>query len=344
MPVNPIRCGFRALFLPPLVALLGWSASATAENLPTKVGIYPGSLVSFPAFVAQEKGFYQANGLDVSLISIPDGAAMTAAVVSDSVQFGNNAYDNLFSTVSKGLPVKAVVGNTVALPYALIVRSDFPLPHKGEGYPKVMQDLKGANVGVIARGVSTHYLTEKLLTKAGVKSSDVTYLAVGMPASARSAMKNKSIDAYLSLWPLPPIVEATKEGTVIVNLARGEGPPDFKDLGYSLWWASDKTIASNPELVKRFVRATEQSYCWYRDPKNLDELVGILKKKVPTTELSDEQYRTMIRDMLPAYGTAVTEKSVKVWQDLLTEQKQVTKTFKFSDLVAPTAPKESKCS
>jgi NitT/TauT family transport system substrate-binding protein len=331
------------MFRSSLVALLAWAASVHAADAPAKVGFYPGSLVSFPAFVAQEQGFFKANGLDVSLVPIPDGPAMTAAVVSDSIQFGNNAHDNLTAAVSKGLPVKAIVGNTVALPYALIVRSDKPLPHRKDGYPNVMEDLKGSNVGIVARGVSTHYLTERLITGAGMKSSDVTYLAVGLPASARAALKNKSVDAYLSLWPLVPIVEATGEGVVVVNLAKGEGPPALKDLGYSLWWASDKTISSNPDLVKRFVKANEQAYCWYRDPKNFDAFVKILQKNIPTKELNDEQYRAMVKEMLPAYGVTITEKSVKTWQELLVETKQIKKPYSYSELVAPTAPKEVKC-
>jgi NitT/TauT family transport system substrate-binding protein len=330
--------------LPPLAALLTCGDVSAADNMPAKVGIYAGSVVSFPAFVAQDKGFFKNNGLDVSLISIPDGPSMTAAVVSDSVQFGNNAFDNLFSAVSKGLPVKAVVGNTISLPYALIVRKGFPLPHQKDGYPAVMQDLKGANVGVVARGVSTHYITEKLATRAGLKSSDVTYIAVGLPASARAALKSKSVDAYMSVWPLPPIVEATDEGTIAVNLSKGEGPAEFKDLGYSLWWASDKTLKDNQELAKRFVRANQQAYCWYQDPKNFDELVAVMKKNVPSADLKDDQYRAMVRDILSAYGVAVTEKSVKVWNDLLIEQKQLTKPLTYEQTVAPIAPKESKCS
>jgi NitT/TauT family transport system substrate-binding protein len=326
-----------------LATVLVCAASAHAADAPVKVGFYPGSMVSFPAYVAQEQGFFKKKGLDVSLVPIPDGSAMTAAIVSGSLDFGMNAQDNLAAAVSKGLPVRAVVGNTVALPYALIVRSDKPLPHLKDGYPKVMEDLKGANVGIVARGVSTHYLTERLVTGAGLKSSDVTYLAVGLPASARAALKNKSVDAYMSLWPLPPIVEATHEGVVAVNLAKGEGPPALKDLGYSLWWASENTVKTNPEVVKRYVAANEEAYCWYRDPKNFDALVKILQKNLPTKELNDEQYRAMVKDMLPAYGVAVTERSVTTWQELLLEQKQIKKAYTYSELVAPMAPKEFKC-
>jgi NitT/TauT family transport system substrate-binding protein len=239
--------------------------------------------------------------------------------------------------------VKAVVGNTVALPLALVVRADKPLPHLKDGYPKVMEDLKGSNMGVVARGVSSHFMTERLMTDAGLKSTDLTYLAVGLPASARAALKNKSVDAYLSLWPLPPILEATGEGVVAVNLAKGEGPAGLKDIGWSLWWSNEQTIKSNPDLVKRYVTANEQAYCWYRDPKNFDALVAIMQKNLPTKELNDAQYRAMVKDMLPAYGVAITEKSVKTWQDLLLEQKQIKKAYSYSELVAPVAPKEFKC-
>lgn len=318
--------------------------NAQAQSLPATVGFYPGSLLSFPAFVAQDQGFFKANGIEAALVPIPTGAAMTAALASGSIQFANNSYDNLSMAVVRGLPIKAIMGAAVKIPLALIVRADKPLPNKSAGYPKAMKDLTGANLGVIGLGISTHFLTQQLVAGAGMPADSVNYIAVGLPASARAALKNKSVDAYMSLWPLPSIAEATGEATVAVNFIKDEGPPKLKNLAYQAWWATDNTIAQNSELVRRFVRAQEQAYCWYSNPSNLEAVVGILKKHVPVPELNDGQYRQMVRETLPAYGITIDDTSIKTWGEILVEQKQIPRALTRAELVAPTAPTQPKCS
>ena len=339
-PSFALRSAARGLAI---AVTMGWACASSAQSLQANVGYFPGALLSFPAFVAQEQGFFKSNGLEVTLVPIPNGAAMTAALASGSIHFANNSYDNLSMAVAKGLPLKAVVGATVKLPLALVVREGKALPNKATGYPKVMQDFGDSKMGVIGLGISTHFLTEKLFENAGMQPRNVSYIAVGLPASARPALKNSSIDAYMSLWPLPSILEATGEGFIAINFVKDDGPPLLRDLEYNGWWATDKTIGGNAEMVKRFARANEQAFCWYRDPKNFDAVVAILKKHVPVADLKDDQYRQMVRDMLPAYGVTITNKSIETWQALLLEKKHITKALTRDELVAPTAPQAMKC-
>jgi len=334
-----------------LVAACGGSAGTTGQpdaaaettTIKSSVGYYPGALLSLPAFIAYEHGFFRDNGLDMTLVSIPNGAAMTAALASGSIQFGNNSYDNLSTAVARGLPLKAVTGSAVRVPFGLIARKGVPLPHLKDGYPKVMQDLLGKKSGVIALGVSVQFLYEELLTGAGHAPNDVTFLAVGLPGTARPALENGTVDTYLSLEPLPSIVVAQGQGTVVVNLAKGEGPARLNGLNYNGWWANDKTIDKNPDEIKRFARANEQAFCWYSDPKNLGAVVSITKKYVPVPELNDEQYTEMVKNLLPTYGVGITSESIATWQDILKSHGQLDKALTRDKLVAPTAPENFTC-
>lgn len=322
---------------------LALATACGAQSINTTVGYYPGALLSLPAFIGQAQGFFNANGLEVNLISIPNGAAMTAAVASGSIQFGNNSYDNLTTAVAKGLPLKAVIGATVKVPFALIVRDGISLPRLKEGYPMVIGDLIGKKWGVIGLGISTHFLSEMLVAGSGHAPKDVTFIAVGLPSTARPALKNKSIDTYFSLEPLPSIVAAKGEGTVALNLVKGQGPAQLRDLNYNGWWATDRTVKSSPEVVRRFSRANEQAFCWYSNPKHLDAVVAILKKYVPVPDLTDDQYTTMIKDYLPTYGVNITDSSLKIWQDMLLAHGQIEKPMTRADLVAASAPSDFKC-
>jgi NitT/TauT family transport system substrate-binding protein len=336
-----IAASLLALGLLPTTLL---TAPAMAQKpLEASVGFYPGALISMPAFIADQKKFFERNGLKVELVPVSSGPAMTSAVASGSVTFVNNSWDNLIVAVNKGLPVRAVAGSTVKVPFALIVRKGIPLPHAKEGYPAVIQDLVGKNWGVLALGVSVHFMAQTILTDAGFKLSDATFLAVGLPNTARPALQRGTIDTYLSIEPLLSIVAAKDEGTVVVDFNKNQGPKAFHDLGYNGWWASLDTLKNKPEVVSRFAKALEDSYCWYSKPENLDEVVAILQKYVKVPDLSPEQYKTMVKGLLPTFGLDITSRSIDTWSQLLVANKQLEAPRKRSDIVAATARESFSC-
>lgn len=330
------------LFAAALVAVGGCFGPATAQNmLKASVGFYPGALVSLPAFVAKEQKFFEKRGLNVELVPIATGPAMTSAVASGSVTFVNNSWDNLIVAVESGLPVRGVVGSTMKMPFGFIVRKGIDMPHVKDGYPAVIQDLKGLNWGVLALGVSIQYISQKLLTDAGYKANDVTFLAVGLPNTARPALQRGTVDTYLSVEPLPSIVAAKEEGTVAIDLAQNQGPAFFHNLGYNGWWASTSTIQSNPEIVSRFVGAMQDAFCWYSKPSNFEQVVALLKKNVPVPDLSEDQYKAMAMRLLPIYGPDITSRTIDAWSSLLLEQKQIKSPKRRGDVIAAMAGPEA---
>jgi len=318
-------------------------AARAQDKLAATVGYYPGALISMPALVASEQKFFEKNGLGIELVPVASGPAMTSAVASGSVTFVNNSWDNLILSVDKGLPVRAVAGSTVKVPFALIARKGLALPHASEGYPAVIKDLAGKNWGVLALGVSVHFMSQMILTDAGFKASDATFLAVGLPNTARPALQRGTVDTYLSVEPLPSIVAANNEGTVVVDLSRNQGPKVFHDLGYNGWWASTSTINDKPELVSRFAKALEESYCWYSKPDNLDQVVAIMQKYAKVPDLSNDAYKAMVRGLLPTFGPDITSRTIDTWSRLLVDNKQLAAAKKRSDVVAATARESFTC-
>jgi NitT/TauT family transport system substrate-binding protein len=332
-----------ALGLVSAVAVAPPMAAQAQDKLSATVGYYPGALISMPALVASEQKFFEKNGLSIELVPVASGPAMTSAVASGSVTFVNNSWDNLILAVDKGLPVRAVTGSTVKVPFALIARKGLALPHAAEGYPNVIGDLAGKNWGVLALGVSVHFMSRMILTDAGFKASDATFLAVGLPNTARPALERGTVDTYLSIEPLPSIVAARNEGTVVVDLSLNQGPKALRDLGYNGWWASTSTIASKPDLVARFVKSLEDSYCWYSKPANLDQVVALMQKYAKVADLSDAAYKDMVKRLLPTFGPEITTRTIDTWSRLLVDNKQLAAPKARADLVASTARESFAC-
>ena len=269
---------------------------------------------------------------------------MTSAVASGSVTFVNNSWDNLILAVDKGLPVRAVAGSTVKVPFALIARKGLALPHLAQGYPAVIKDLVGKNWGVVALGVSVHFIAQTILTDAGFKAGDVTFLAVGLPNTARPALQRGTVDTYLSIEPLPSIAAANNEGTVVVDLAKNQGPKVFHDLGYNGWWASTSTIKDRPEVVARFAKALEESYCWFSKPDNLDQVVALMQKYVKVPDLPDDAFKAMVKGLLPTFGPEITPRTIDTWSKLLVDNKQLAAPKTRKDVVAESARESFRCS
>lgn len=323
-----------------LAAMLAQPALAQEK---ASVGYYPGALISMPVLVANDQKFFERNGLTVELVPVASGPAMTSAVASGSVTFVNNSWDNLILAVDKGLPVRAVAGSTVKVPFALIARKGLALPHLAEGYPTVIKDLVGKNWGVVALGVSVHFIAQTILTDAGFKAGDVTFLAVGLPNTARPALQRGTVDTYLSIEPLPSIAAANNEGTVVVDLAKDQGPKVFHDLGYNGWWASTSTIKDRPEVVARFAKALEESYCWFSKPDNLDQVVALMQKYVKVPDLPDDAFKAMVKGLLPTFGPDITPRTVDTWSRLLVDNKQLGAPKARRDVVADTARESFRC-
>jgi NitT/TauT family transport system substrate-binding protein len=329
-----------------LVATVTFVVSSRAhaqDKLSATVGYYPGALISLPALVANDQKFFEKNGLAVELVPIATGPAMTAAVASGSVTFVNNSWDNLLVAVEKGLPVRGVAGSTVKVPFALIARKGLTLPHVAEGYPGVIKDLVGKNWGVLALGVSVHFMEQALLTDAGFKIDDATFLAVGLPATARPALQRGTVDVYLSVEPLPSIVAAKGEGTVVVDLAQNQGPKVFQNLDYNGWWASTATLKDKPEVAQRFAKSLEDAYCWYSKPENLDRVVAIMQQHANVADLSPDEYKAMVKRLLPTFGVGITSRSIDTWARLLMDHQQLTAAKQRSDIIAATARESFAC-
>src|SRR5437868_9342404 len=68
-----------------------------------------GIFVDIGLLIAQERGYYQEEGLDVRFETFRNGAEEVPALASDQIQFGTAALDpSLFNAVARDIPLKIV--------------------------------------------------------------------------------------------------------------------------------------------------------------------------------------------------------------------------------------------
>jgi NitT/TauT family transport system substrate-binding protein len=294
----------------------------------------PGSFMSLPVYVAYDKGIYTRHGLDVTLANIASGPDTVAAVLSGSIDFMLNSGDNIMRAMDKGSPaLKAVVGNLGKMPFTVVARKDLPLPHKDQGYPAVIADLKGTTIGVVARGGSVDFIMRAMLRDGGLDpDKDVNWVAVGTPPTAMGAMQNKQIDVYLAFEPFQTLALGKRDmGQVVVDLRKGEGPAIFKDFPYNFYSGRADRIAKDPDMVRRYVDAMVESHAFIQDPKNIDEVVSVaakyIKMDTPSLKALVEANRGTLSPYIPA-------DNMQRWITFAKEAQGIQKNFKYEDLVA----------
>lgn len=202
----------------------------------------PGTLPAFgPWMLAQAKGYYEQEGLKVNFVTARGGVDVAKQIGAGNAVIGGAIGDTPIIARSQGIPVKAVAvlgaGSLTQL-----------VSHKDEKIESP-RELKGRTVTVLAYTDTTYYALLGMLSKVGLTKNDVNIQAAG-PAGVwqQFAAKKASAMAGVPDWT----VSSMDAGAQVDIL-----PADiyFKSMAQAIL-ASDETIAKNPQLIQKLVRAT----------------------------------------------------------------------------------------
>ena len=140
-------------------------------------------LYYLPLTIAERKGYFKAEGLEVEIVDFPGGAKALQAMVGGSADVVSGAYEHTINMHAKGQPIVAIA---LQGRYNGIV---FAVSKAKAAQYKSGQDIKGLKVGVTAPGSSTHMAVQNLAVKGGLKPDDFAAIGVGASAGAVAAMK-----------------------------------------------------------------------------------------------------------------------------------------------------------
>ncbi len=222
------------LMLLPLPAAAG---EAVTYLLPA-----PATLPAFgPWVIARQRGYYAAEGLDVTFEAGKGGADVAKQVGAGNAAVGGAMGDTPIIVRGNGVPVKsvAVLGGLGLT--QLVVRADSPIHGPA--------DLKGRTVDVTAYQETTYYATLGMLASVGLDKKDVNIQAVGPSGIWQLFLAGKA-DAMAGVpdW----IVEAERQGAEVRVIPSSDY---FHSMGQAIL-ASDQMIRDRPDLVGKLVRAT----------------------------------------------------------------------------------------
>jgi NitT/TauT family transport system substrate-binding protein len=271
------------------------------------VGVIPIVDVA-PIYLGEEQGFFADRGIELTLESGQGGAAIVPGVVSGQFQFGFSNVTSLLLAQSKGLPLKVVTagnsttGDVDADFGAVVVPEDSDITD-----PK---DLAGKSVAVNTLNNIGDTTIREVVRQDGGDPSGIKFVELPFP-NMPAAVQEGRVDAA---WVVEPFVTiATGQGArpVASNFA-GTDP----ELMVAAYFTSQELMGSNPDLVKRFTEAMNESLAYTQD--NPDEARRILSSY---TEIDEATAKELI---LPRWPTEINVDSVQRLADLAVQDGLVT--------------------
>jgi NitT/TauT family transport system substrate-binding protein len=237
----------------------GRSGGAPGEN--EKVILAVGgktAVVYLPLTIAEQQGFFKAEGIDVEIQDLQGGAKALQALVGGSADVVIGYYDHTIQMQAKNKDIKAIalLGRYPGL--VLGVRSDLAASVTN------VAGLKGMKIGVTAPGSSTQFMVDYLLSKNGLRPSDVSIVGIGAASTAVAAIEQRQVDALVNMDPMITVLESRGLVSLLVDTRTERGTNEVyggEYPGASLYTTQD-FIERHPATAQRLVTAIIKALRW----------------------------------------------------------------------------------
>src|SRR5512139_542540 len=242
-----------------LIATPAFVRAQALEKPKTTIAVGGKSLLYYlPLTIAEQRGYFKAEGLDITIVDFAGGSRALQAVVGGSADVVSGAFEHNINMQAKGQPMRAFVLQGRA-PQIVLAVSTKTMPNF-----KSVADLKGKKIGVTAPGSSTNILCNFVIAKAGLKPSDVSYVGVGASQGAVAALRAGQIDAISNLDPVITILSRSNDIKIVSDtrdVAEADrifgGPMPAATL-----YAPVAFIDKNPNTVQALTNAIVRANKW----------------------------------------------------------------------------------
>ena len=251
-----------------LVATLAQAQTIEKKKITLAVG-GKSLLYYLPLTIAERKGYFKNEGLDVEIVDFPGGAKALQAMMGGSADVVSGAYEHTINMHAKGQPIVGIAlqgrYNGIVIGVSKAKAAQFKSP----------ADLKGMKVGVTAPGSSTHMAVQNLAVKNGLKPDDFAAILVGASAGAVAAVKKGSVDAISNLDPVITKLETDGDIVVIADTRTAKGMKEVYGGAYHAGciYAPADWIKKNPNTTQAIVNAMVRAVVWLRTA-SVDDVIA----------------------------------------------------------------------
>lgn len=256
------------------------------ETVSIEVGVLP--IVDNAAiYLGVEEGFFEEEGLDVTLTQAQGGAALLPAVVGGDMDFGFSNVTSLVIAESQGLDVEILAGGSATTGdpdedfAAVVVQEDSEIED--------IADLEGARIGVNTLSNISDSTISAAVEEAGGDPSTIEYVEMPFPDMPGS-LSNETVDATAAVEPYQTLILNDGGRDIFSNYAY-----PIEDLTVAVWFSSGDYVEQNPEVVEAFTAAMAESQ------RYADENPDAVREILPSyTDLEEDVIEQLTLSRYPA--------------------------------------------
>lgn len=255
-------------------AVFGGSVGVSAAEEPVKLNIayMPNYAALWAVLTGIDQGYFEEEGLDLTLYEFADGPTEIAAMESGSIDL---AY------IGTGAHKLCITGSAKIFAPQQVNTTDSIVVLKSHGIES-LEDLAGKKIGVTT-GTSSETSLNSALAKAGLTLDDIEPYEMEVNNMV-SAMVSGTIDACATWSPYT---------LQIVNEVEDAEKLEFENdtVNLASWIALPEYAEENEDILVRFSRALYKAMDYSSDPDNYEYAAGLVAKQT-ATDLDINLYQT----------------------------------------------------
>ncbi len=300
-----------------LIASLGLPGGVATAADKLAIG-YTNASANSLDFIAKENGYFDANGLDVDLVSLAGTAVLVPSIVSGAIQVGTAPPPVLVQSAKAGLDLVALTGITELDPGA----RDSAIVRRPSVAIAVPMDLKGKRIAVSTIGSISQILLEDWLNREGVPPGGVNYVEIPFNQMS-NILRQGTIDAALLTEPFLGRAVASGDGVAQFYFMAEEpaGVVATSNIASRAW------ARSHPDIVARFRKSIAAAERFSNEkPDAAKQIIGKWLK------LSPELMRAT---SLPKAHAGITASDLEWWVNVMRPQGLIDGDVKAGTMIAP---------
>ena len=239
-------------------------AGVSAVSAQTSV-IISGSIGvnQLPTLVAEEKGYFEEEGLQVELKPVARGGIAIEALAGESVQFAEAAHVPLMAAISQGIPLVAVgVVNRGFLGKVVASNDNTDIDS--------LEDLKGKRIGLQV-GTGMHTILRMIFRDQGIDEAELNVSNLRNTDMPAAMVTGDAFDVVIGWEPHMQRIVQEGAGTEVISAQEIQ---DMAGITYPFLLATTETfLEENPEAVQGVLNAYAKAHQFIRE--NNEEAVDI---------------------------------------------------------------------
>jgi ABC-type nitrate/sulfonate/bicarbonate transport system substrate-binding protein len=286
-----------------LPVLAAFCAGAARAETTITAGMVAHGPPQWPQYIAIELGWLKADNIELDFVAAGGSGAQQLA--AGALDICHSGYPDFARASLQGAPVKIIINDIVASPYAVFARPAI----------KQIADLRGKLISIGGNNDITFIYIKPFLASAGLKTSDVDFIFAKAAGDRFSALVAGAIDA--TILNHPTYSKAAALG--FSNL--GDTKPYAEDIPFTVWAANMPWAEKHRDALTAFARNYKRGVRWLYDPAHKEQAIDILMRYARQAHKDVEEAYDYQVDRLKLFGRAgdVSDKTYEKMAEGLVE-------------------------